>query len=173
MISDADLTRLEAAYPLFRTTGLTDTIRDRQWVVSDTVQGTTIANTTTETLLYTLVVPANTLQFGDLLRAHFLVEVLARVSGEVRLWIYINGSQFVTGHWPSTSVGVTGQEYIQASVVDTGNGVTAARIVGGSTSGVDVVADLTVDNVFTFTASMTIADAGNSMRAVGATLGRL
>jgi hypothetical protein len=135
---------------------------------SEAVQTATVSNTIVRQTFYEITIPANKLKFGDLVRVHFMGEVVALTSGEVRYRIRLNtDDELVTGYFPKTSIGRSGFVFNQFAPVDTGSGLSAARLVG---DGIDVVVDLTVDNIINFTAEATVADADNQHRGLYASL---
>lgn len=132
---------------------------------SSATQTATISNNDSEVTLFSQTIPANALSIGDYVLLRSVNEVLALASGELRqrVWLGpVGGTGLVTGFLNKTTVGRTGFEFNGFSVVDTGAGPTAARLVSSNFSGVDVVADLTQDITVNWTGQMTVADPGNS-----------
>lgn len=141
---------------------------------ADAVQTATFGDEATERTFYSLTIPANTLEVGDLVQFYYTCEVVALASGELRLrtWLGPVGvTQLISGFLARTSVGLVGFEFTQFTVVDVGGGVTQLR--GGASAGVDVVIDLSVENTINCTAQMTIANVGNTYRGVSAYVGTI
>ena len=142
-------------------------------IISEATQTATISNNDGEVTLFSQTIPANTLSIGDFVLLRSVNEVLALTSGELRqrVWLGpVGGTGLITGYFNKTSAGRTGFEFNCFSVVDTGAGPTAARLVSAGFSGVDVVADLTQTITVNWTGQMTVADPGNSYRGCSAHL---
>ena len=142
-------------------------------IISEATQTATISNNDGEVTLFSQTIPANTLSIGDFVLLRSVNEVLALASGELRqrVWLGpVGGTGLITGYFNKTSAGRTGFEFNCFSVVDTGAGPTAARLVSAGFSGVDVVADLTQTITVNWTGQMTVADPGNSYRGCSAHL---
>ena len=143
---------------------------------SSVAQTSVISNDATEQTLFTLTFPANSLECGDWVYFWFNCEVTALASGELRMrtWVgTVGGTQLISGFLNRTSTGLTGFEYTKFMIVDTGAGPTAARFAGADFTGIDVVVDLSQELVINCTGQMTVADAGNAYRGVGAFMGAL
>jgi hypothetical protein len=138
-------------------------------IAASGLQGVTIANDDTEQTLFALLIPAFTLRFGNVVEPWFIAEVLALLSGELRFRMWagaVGGIGLVSGFLPKTSTGKDGFAFTKFGVVDTGAGLSAARLAGGAFGGVDLIVDLTQDLVINCTAQMTVANAGNSYRGL-------
>lgn len=142
-------------------------------VSSSGIQTAVFSNDATEVTLFSLTIPANTLQFGNYVLLRSVNEVVSLISGELRqrVWLGpVGGTGLISGYLPRNSVGRSGFEFNGFAVIDSGSGPTSARFVSSSFSGVDVVADITQDIVVNFTGQMTVADASNSFRGCSAHL---
>lgn len=129
------------------------------------VQTAIFDNESSERDLYTITIPGNTLKAGDLLRVHFLFEIVAIISGTIRFRMRMNGVA-LDGFLEPAVAGPDGFEFAQLGVVDTGGGMALARFTSGTFTDVDIVDDATSDLVFTFTGQPSIADAGNRYRGM-------
>ena len=144
---------------------------------SDGTQGATFANETIERVFYTLTIPANTVQIGDLINIQFFVEMLSPgAGGGVRTRIrrddgigpiIVDSGGFTLPSLP----GVAGFTFFHASVIDTGSGLSAARFYEDSL-GVDSALNFTADVVLAFTGEWNTAAAGNEYRGLGAHVSR-
>ena len=65
-----------------------------------------------------------------------------------------------------------GESIFQLGVIDTGSGLSAARLCSGEFTGVDITVDLTTDTVIEFTGETTVADAGNAFQGKFAYVGK-
>lgn len=129
-------------------------------------------STTTEETLYTLVIPGGTLKAGDLLRVYFLFEVLTITVDAVRFRMRLNGTA-LDGFFPLSSPGdVEAFAFMQLLVnVPSGGSLAAARLVGDSSTGVDMAGvDTTLDMTFTFTGQPETSSANTTYIGLGAHL---
>jgi hypothetical protein len=142
-------------------------------VAHSTAQGPIVANDSDQQVVFELDIAANAVKVGRCYQFWFVVEVLTRTTGDLRLravFDALGGTQLISGFYPITSVDVDGFAFTDFSVVDTGAGPTASRWVSASIGGVDVIVDLTVPIKIVCTAEMTVASAGDTWRGVHALL---
>ena len=146
-------------------------------LASDGLQGATFANEVIERVFYTLTIPAGVVQIGDLINIQFYLEMLSPgAGGGVRTRIRRDdvSGPIVADTSFRTPIGLPAQigfEFFHALIIDTGSGLSAARMVN-SNDGIDFVFNFTADVVLVFTGEWSVAAAGNEYRGLGAHVSR-
>lgn len=144
---------------------------------SNGIQSATFADEDIERVFYTLTIPANTVQIGDLINIQFYVEMLAPSGGggvTTRMRLNDELGAIIVDAGDRTPLGFPTQlgfEFFHALVIDTGSGLSAARVVFANDS-VDFVFDFTADVDIAFTAEWSTADADNEYRGLAAHISR-
>lgn len=122
-----------------------------------------------ERTFYTLTIPANTLAAGDLLRVHHFTEVIGAASGVLTTRVRFNGIEQASSAGTPIVGALVGFEFMQLAVIDTGAGMSAARLVNANNS-VDFVIDATAAITVAFSSQWAVADVGNEYQGLFAHL---
>jgi len=144
---------------------------------SDGLQGATFANEIIERVFYELTIPAGTVEIGDQVNFQSYIEMLSPgAGGGVRTRIRRDdvAGEIIADTNFRTPLGLPAQigfEFFHALIVDTGSGLSAARMVN-SNDGVDAVFNFTADVVLVFTGEWNAAAAGNEYRGLAAHISR-
>lgn len=144
---------------------------------TDGVQSATFNSENHERVFYTLTIPANTVEIGDVLNLQYMVELLgpgggggatirARRDNGLGAILVDLGSQNPLG-----LPGVLGIVFAHATVLDTGAGLAAARVYEDFNA-LDAVFDFTADVTIAFTCQFDTAHVNNNYRGLGAHLSK-
>lgn len=138
---------------------------------SDGIQGATFADETTERVFHTITIPANTVGIGDMVNLGGYIEMLSpgagggvrtRIRRDDRVGPIVADTNFRT---PLGLPAQIGFEFFHGLIVDTGAGLSAARMIN-SNDGVDFVFDFTANIVLVLTAEWSVAALGNEYRGL-------